>query len=131
MFEYRVDALVALFRLILWFLIPFVWLPRRLFPTASARPWTHVQFDYMVRMSFATILIVLMLVFLHLYDLASLIASFFMVHLDTYGEQAYVNAVRALDYARLNHDDLDLATGNPWPELDRYSRCEGSSCNPL
>jgi len=40
---------------------------------------------------------------------------------DTYGEQAYANAVRALDYARLNHDDLDLAVEPPWPELGEYS----------
>jgi len=78
---YTVDALVALFRLILWFLILFVWLPRRLFPAAPAQPWTRFLFDHVVRMSFATILIVHMLAFLHLYDLASLIASFFMVHL--------------------------------------------------
>ncbi len=40
---------------------------------------------------------------------------------DKYGEMAYANAVRALDYARLNHDDLDLAAGHPWPELGQYS----------
>ena len=40
---------------------------------------------------------------------------------DTYGERAYANVVRALDYARLNYDDLDLAAGATWPELERYS----------
>ena len=36
---------------------------------------------------------------------------------DVYGEKTYANAVQALDYARLQHDDFDLASGDPWPEL--------------
>jgi hypothetical protein len=46
-----------------------------------------------------------------------------MVHnsTDVYGEETFANAVRALDYARLNHDDLDLANAGMWPDLDQYS----------
>ncbi|RME84785.1 MAG: DUF2194 domain-containing protein, partial [Caldilineae bacterium] len=40
---------------------------------------------------------------------------------DIYGEEAYANAVRALDYARLQHDDLDLAAELSWPALPEYS----------
>ena len=40
---------------------------------------------------------------------------------DTYGEKTYANAIRALDYARLKHDDLDLASEDAWPELGWYS----------
>ncbi|MFQ5854652.1 MAG: DUF2194 domain-containing protein [Anaerolineae bacterium] len=41
--------------------------------------------------------------------------------MDFYGDVAYANAIRALDYARLNHDDLDLAGADAWPELGDYS----------
>jgi len=81
MFEYTANALVALIRLTLWFLILFVWLPRRLFPATPARPWTRFFFDHVVRMAFATIVIVHVLAFLHLYDLFSLIVSFIVLHL--------------------------------------------------
>ena len=37
--------------------------------------------------------------------------------MDSYGELTYANAIRALDYARLNHDDLDLAGEDAWPHL--------------
>jgi len=81
MLAYTVDALVALLRLMFWFLILFVWLPRRLFPAATARSWTRSLFEHVVRMSFATILVVHVLVLVHLYDLFSLLASYVAVHL--------------------------------------------------
>ncbi len=40
---------------------------------------------------------------------------------DAYGEETYANAIRALDYARLKHDDLDLASEDTWPKLGWYS----------
>ncbi len=40
---------------------------------------------------------------------------------DSYGEQAYANALRALDYARLNYESLDLANFEGWPDLEQYS----------
>lgn len=40
---------------------------------------------------------------------------------DAYGEKTYANAIWALDYARLNHDDLDLANVDAWPHLGQYS----------
>jgi len=40
---------------------------------------------------------------------------------DVYGEKTYANAIRALDYARLDHHDLDLASEDTWPQLGQYS----------
>ncbi len=40
---------------------------------------------------------------------------------DAFGEKTYANAIHALDYARLNHDDLDLANVDAWPHLGQYS----------
>lgn len=40
---------------------------------------------------------------------------------DVYAEKVYANALQALDYARLNHEELDLAGAETWPDLDQYS----------
>lgn len=40
---------------------------------------------------------------------------------DVYAEQAFGNAIRALDYARLSYDELDLADAMAWPDLEPYS----------
>lgn len=81
MSEYFLSTLIAIIRITFWFVILFVLLPRRLFPEASPGPWTRGLFEHVVRMAFASILIVHILAFLHLYDLFSLIASLVAVHL--------------------------------------------------
>ncbi|MFQ5596117.1 MAG: DUF2194 domain-containing protein, partial [Anaerolineae bacterium] len=40
---------------------------------------------------------------------------------DVYGDKVFANALQALDYARLNHEELDLASAGMWPDLDQYS----------
>ncbi len=80
MLNYGLTIALTIVQLVAWFLILFVWLPQKLFPVRSSRAWTYHLFDYVVRMAFASIIIVHLLAFLNIFDLLSLLFAFGLLY---------------------------------------------------
>ena len=76
---YETQALIAIFKLISWFVALFVLLPRWLFPRPAATGRAERLFANLARMTVATTMIVQGLVLLHLFDFFSLVIGYLIL----------------------------------------------------
>lgn len=77
--NYELGIVVSAIRVVFWFVVLFILVPRQIFATASEdgeRRWG----EDMVRMMFATIIIVHMLALIGLYDFFSLVGSYVLLY---------------------------------------------------
>ncbi len=77
--KYELGLVVSAIRVIFWFVVLFVLVPRQLFATAPEDGERHWGED-VVRMTFATIIIVHVLAFMGLYDFFSLVGSYVLLY---------------------------------------------------
>ncbi len=97
MMTYTTSSFMTILQVTIWFLILFIWLPRKLFPTTPSKPWMYYLFDAVVRMSFVSIIVVYVLAFLNIYDFFSVAVSFVAIYL---GYQIVVCKVPLKDQAQ-------------------------------